>query len=391
MSWASDGPAQAVSGDRFTATGLERDTCYRWIITATDRLGHARSRTTGPVAIDPTKPVVQRVRVSVARRHVGATGAIPMFVSWVLGKAPVGTTTFQLAKTGDGGASWQAIAHAPASAKSETTYIGGGRPTTLSVRARSGTGSNSAWAISSKVTARLAEEDASGVTHSSGWSRVSLSSASGDHRLESTKRRASVTYRFTGSSIALVAARGKSLGHAIVRIDGKQVATVTLKASNAVSRQIVWTRGLPSGKHTITVVVKDGRVVVDGFVTTTDREGRRSVRSGRGGREPAAQRRPRGGQWVQDQCGSIGVCACRKPSIAMFQRALSRHPGATAAASVVVGDSLSGLQAAAGLGARSVLVGDAPRRTRVRADAERAGVPVDADPDRSRRWWVRGS
>ncbi len=74
----------------------------------------------------------------------------------------------------------------------------------------------------------------------------------------------------------------------------------------------------------------------------------------------------------------IGTCACRKPGIAMFQRALARHPGATAAASVVVGDSLSDLQAAAGLGARSVLVGDAPRRTRVRADAERAGVPVDA-------------
>ena len=70
-----------------------------------------------------------------------------------------------------------------------------------------------------------------------------------------------------------MAARGKSLGHAIVRIDGKQVATVTLRATNTVSRQIVWTRGLSSGKHTITVVVKDGRVVVDGFVTTQTAKG----------------------------------------------------------------------------------------------------------------------
>jgi D-glycero-D-manno-heptose 1,7-bisphosphate phosphatase len=74
-----------------------------------------------------------------------------------------------------------------------------------------------------------------------------------------------------------------------------------------------------------------------------------------------------------------GTCVCRKPGIAMLQRALARYPDASAAASVVVGDSLNDLQAAAALGARSVLVGAAPRRTRVRAAAEAAGVPVDAE------------
>ncbi len=65
----------------------------------------------------------------------------------------------------------------------------------------------------------------------------------------------------------------------------------------------------------------------------------------------------------------IGTCICRKPGIAMFLRTLARHPGATGATSVVVGDSLNDLQAAAAIGARSVLVGETPRRTRVRAEA----------------------
>ena len=273
VSWSSDGSAQALSGDRFTATGLERDTCYRWVLRATDRLGHARSRTTAPVAIDPTRPVVEQLRVSVARQPVGATGEIPVFASWVLASRPVGSTTYQVAKTGDGGATWPAVDHSPASATRDTTYISDGRATTLAVRARSSTGAISSWAVGPKVTARLAEEDATSVSHSSGWSRVQLAAASGDYRLESTKHGASVTYDFTGSSIALVAARGETLGLAIVRIDGTQVATVTLTSSNAVNRQIVWNKGLTSGKHTITIVVKDGRVVVDGFVTTQTAEG----------------------------------------------------------------------------------------------------------------------
>jgi D-glycero-D-manno-heptose 1,7-bisphosphate phosphatase len=74
-----------------------------------------------------------------------------------------------------------------------------------------------------------------------------------------------------------------------------------------------------------------------------------------------------------------GMCTCRKPGIAMFARALARYPGATGAASVVVGDSLNDLQAAAAIGARSVLVGDTPRRTRVRAEAAAAGIPVDVE------------
>lgn len=273
VTWEHDGPAATVTGGSFTSGSLERDTCYRWVVTATDRVGHARSRTTAPVAIDPTRPEVGEVRLTIARGTVGTKGSIPMLASWTLRAAPVGTTSYQVARSGDAGASWQAITHAKGTAKAQALTIGSGVATTVSVRARSTTGAVSPWATSVLLTPRLVQEDAPGVTTSSGWSRATVAAASGGHRLESTKRGASVTFRFTGHRVGLVAARGSRLGHAIVRIDGSTVATVSLRASSTQDRRIVWTRSLGTGAHTITVVVKDGRVAVDGFVVTKSGKG----------------------------------------------------------------------------------------------------------------------
>lgn len=77
----------------------------------------------------------------------------------------------------------------------------------------------------------------------------------------------------------------------------------------------------------------------------------------------------------------IDTCPCRKPGLGMFRSALQRYPDASAEDSVVVGDSLSDLQAGAVLRARSVLVGGADRRARVRAAAAALGVPVDDEMD----------
>ena len=75
----------------------------------------------------------------------------------------------------------------------------------------------------------------------------------------------------------------------------------------------------------------------------------------------------------------VGVCDCRKPALGLFQRALGRQRGTSAADSVVVGDSLSDLQAGAALGARTVLIGDDGRRASVRAAALAHDVPIDAE------------
>jgi hypothetical protein len=127
--------------------------------------------------------------------------------------------------------------------------------------------------VSRRVTARLVEENGSGVTRSSGWRWVKWSSASGGRRLTSSKKGAKVTFRFEGDSIGLVAARASSLGTAIVRVDGKVAVTLNLRRSPSGVRQVVWTRNLKPGRHTISVEVRSGTVVVDGFVFTRSTTG----------------------------------------------------------------------------------------------------------------------
>jgi len=272
-SWESDGSVAGVGSTSFAVDDLERGSCYRWVITVTDRVGHERSRTTAPVAIDPTRPVVDQVRVTLDRGTVRTSGSIPVRLAWRLRTAPAGSTSFDIARTTDGGASWDAIDHPKGTSRSQDATLASGTGTTISVRGRSTTGSSSTWAVSRKVVARLVQETSSAISTSSGWRRVSWSSASGGHRLTSSRRGAKVVYRFTGESIGLVASRASNLGTAIIRIDGKVAATINLHRAPSAARQVVWTRSLPSGEHTISVEVRSGTVVVDGFVVTRSTTG----------------------------------------------------------------------------------------------------------------------
>jgi D-glycero-D-manno-heptose 1,7-bisphosphate phosphatase len=75
----------------------------------------------------------------------------------------------------------------------------------------------------------------------------------------------------------------------------------------------------------------------------------------------------------------IGACDCRKPALGLFRRALARYAQASGAHSVMVGDSLSDVQAGAALGAHTALIGEVSHRVRVRAAAARGGLRIDAE------------
>ena len=272
--WQPDGSAAAVGTSSFSVDDLERGYCYRWVIRVTDRVGHTRNRTTHPVAIDPTRPVVDQVRVSLDRSTVRTTGSIPVKVAWRLRTAPVGSTSFSLARTTDGGSSWTDIEPSGTS-RSQVTTLGNGTGTTISVRGRATTGISSAWAVSRRVTARLVQEGAASVDLTSGWRRVRWDSASGGYRLVSSDKGAKASYRFEGESIGIVAAYAGSFGTATVRIDGKVAATIDLGRTPSATRRIVWTKRLSPGRHIISVQVRSGTVVLDGFVVTRSTSGDR--------------------------------------------------------------------------------------------------------------------
>jgi D-glycero-D-manno-heptose 1,7-bisphosphate phosphatase len=71
----------------------------------------------------------------------------------------------------------------------------------------------------------------------------------------------------------------------------------------------------------------------------------------------------------------VGQCRCRKPLPGMLERALREHPGASAANSVVIGDSLSDIEAGQRLGMSTIFIeGEADRQ---KPGADRARLLAD--------------
>ncbi|MFG2333354.1 N-acetylmuramoyl-L-alanine amidase [Streptomyces sp. NPDC048604] len=103
------------------------------------------------------------------------------------------------------------------------------------------------------------------------WAAKSSTSYLGGKSLSSTARNASLTWTFTGRSVAWVVSRASNSGQAYVYVDGVKLATVDLRSTTAKYRDAIWTRNWSSaGKHTVKIVVVGtaGRptVTTDGLV-----------------------------------------------------------------------------------------------------------------------------
>jgi D-glycero-D-manno-heptose 1,7-bisphosphate phosphatase len=64
-----------------------------------------------------------------------------------------------------------------------------------------------------------------------------------------------------------------------------------------------------------------------------------------------------------------GECHCRKPDTGLFEQAFERFPQANAGNSVVIGDSLSDIQAGQRLGMKTIFIQGEPDRQKAGADA----------------------
>ncbi|MFF7403401.1 peptidoglycan recognition protein family protein [Streptomyces murinus] len=153
-------------------------------------------------------------------------------------------------------------------------------PTTASSRtAESGTAST--WSMraydyagnyrtsSPSYTPVILQETAA--VKSGSWTRRSSTSYLGGYAYSSGSKGASLTWTFTGRSVAWVVSRAPSSGQAYVYVDGAKVATVDLKSSTTMYRNAVWTKSWSSStKHTVKIVVvgTSGRptITTDGLV-----------------------------------------------------------------------------------------------------------------------------
>jgi hypothetical protein len=123
-------------------------------------------------------------------------------------------------------------------------------------------------------TVRLLDDDAGSVRYTSAWRRRDAQGAYDGRTTTSMRSGSRARLTFTGDQVGLLATRGPGRGRIRIRIDGRTVATIDLKASSTSARRVVFVRGLRNGEHTIEVLHvkradgRTGRVDLDGFLYT---------------------------------------------------------------------------------------------------------------------------
>ena len=140
------------------------------------------------------------------------------------------------------------------------------------VRAQDTDGDWSGWATTPSPYLIVAVGDrSSAVTYRGTWRKMTHSAATGRTITTSTQRGATVTHRFTGRGVAIVAPTSAVRGKASVYIDGVLRTTIDLRTSTIRHRRVVYALDFGvSGTHTITIRVLGtaGRPMVslDGIV-----------------------------------------------------------------------------------------------------------------------------
>ena len=143
-------------------------------------------------------------------------------------------------------------------------------PWRFRVSATDAIGNVGAQVESDPFAATISQENASGVTYTGTWRRVTVTGSSGGSTRYATAKGATAKLSFTGRSVAWVAPLSTNRGAARVFVDGVVVATIDLGAP-AQSRMLVVSRTwLTTGSHTIKIKVLGtggrARVDLDAFV-----------------------------------------------------------------------------------------------------------------------------
>ena len=227
-----------------------------------------RTATMTLVVADGIAPTLTAPRTTlVTNRILGAT-TVPVRIAWTAAD-PSGVAADSLQVSLSGGA-WSGVRLATTAATTADVVLPVGSSVRHQVRATDRFANTSAWVPGPLVKSSITQQTSSAVTWSGSWHSLASSSASGGSLRYATSRGAAAMFRFSGSSVAWVAARGTTRGQARVYVDGVYVRTISLWASSGLSRSIVFARNWPTyGAHTIKIVVVGTaghpRVDVDAF------------------------------------------------------------------------------------------------------------------------------
>jgi hypothetical protein len=228
----------------------------------------------GPLATlaagDAAPPDVTAPVATLRRTASASAGALPMTVSWPAATdAGAGVAAYELEQR-VGAQPWTPVALATPLSRSVNVLLPPSLPAQFRLRATDGASNTSDWQAGPVFQARLGGERAAKYTGS--WiTRTGTSYLGGAERASRTAG-STATFRFTGSQIAWIAPMNRTSGSARVSVDGKVVATVSLRSSTTKAHRLVFTRTWASvGRHTISIRVAGTSghpwVGVDGFAS----------------------------------------------------------------------------------------------------------------------------
>jgi hypothetical protein len=222
-------------------------------------------------AIPPATPP-QITRPPIARLTAPGTlaaGSVPVKLSWAAEAGTDPIASYSMQRSCDDGSSWTSLRSSGTTTAIRATFRD--VPCRFRVRATDSGGRTSDWVEGAPIVARTAQESSTAITKAGGWHAAASSAFDGGRASYSVNKGARLKYRFTGRSVAWVAALGRKRGAANVYVDGHLAGRVSLWSSRLRTRRIVWARSwAESGPHTVRIVVlgtrRHPRVDVDAFV-----------------------------------------------------------------------------------------------------------------------------
>lgn len=221
-----------------------------------------------PMDTDPPTVVVGTTDLQSAGGASGA-GAVSAAIHWTADDPGDGVASARLGASINGG---PIAEYAPVSIGegNADVVLLPGRRYQFFVEATDGAGNASGWVPGAPFTVMAAQETAAALTYRGPWSRAHPTGAFGHGTMRTFRAGASVTYRFIGRSIVLIAPIGPTRGAAKAYVDGVYWGLISLRTFETLPRQFVFDKSWPTvGTHTVRLVIQarqKPRFDVDAFV-----------------------------------------------------------------------------------------------------------------------------
>jgi hypothetical protein len=281
--WTASFPSPSLFG--WTATsGTIRVTAPRTVKPGTYHLqvtgsnwGRTKSTTLTITVLSDTPiaraPLATALKSSTLGRSSTGVTTVSMRATWAAATDPSDTIVgYEIERSVNGGAYGWTVATSASTRGATFSGLAVGAAHRFRVRAQDSDGSWSDWAVTgTSLTPSMVSDRSTAVTYGGTWLRYANGSSTDGWVTSSSQTGARARYRFTGRSVAVLAATSSTRGKASIYIDGVYHATVDLYSSTPAYKKVVYVGNWAvAGTHTIELRVSgtSGRptVSLDGFL-----------------------------------------------------------------------------------------------------------------------------